>query len=576
MKNQYVYVSYRQPATKSVRRIIDKITASFDLRTKHNVIAVMDDREWPESRRAIDDAALVLVVIDENWLKADDEYGRRLIDSDHDRIKKELLHALEMESKAGWPIVCPVIVGRASMPPRDALPRELWALTDKKQIRVDDDLDLDKLEVRISEILDEQKLSSFTAPRGEVSARDIQIDWLSIKNFRGFRSIDIDFTPESTLSGNWTCVSGINGAGKSTILQAIALLLLGPKNVMELGFRRLSAMQRKGGGGNLEEYFLEDTHLRAGVRLFGKSKTLELVIDRQGPKLEFDKPSQSAGLEGLLFLAYGASRNLSDSLDRHDDLSEETQGVISLFDPMAQLGSARALFDGDFGRAKKANHQLESSRKLFQNILELVFDDAVSVNSVSDTKTNSMKFLSGKSLIEVFDLPDGYRSTAAWMADLCIRWLVLNPNSGTSPSDIQGIVLIDELDLHLHASLQRGIVSRLRKALPNVQWIITSHAPLILASFDRNEIVALDQDMESGYRVPREQIYGFSADQVYNYIFHISPVSELSEIKIGEIGSDESNARLAELKRALGTIDDSEARQRRLERIKSRISNLKK
>lgn len=568
MIKQKLYVSFRRPVKQAVRKIIDKITTSFELRSKQNVVAVIDDRKWPESRRAIEEAVVVLIVIDDYWLKADDEYGRRLIDSEGDNVRRELRHALDLEAKTGLPIIIPITVDEASMPPRDVLPADLGPLTEKQSFNVNsgNDADLDRLCSSINEALETRNKSNrVTRPQGYADSPDIQVDWVSIKNFRGFKSIEIDFTPESTLSGNWTCISGINGAGKSTILQTIALLLLGPKKVMELGGRRMSAMRHRG-----TNDFSEASHLKARVQLFGKSKVLEMVIDESGPRLGVDNFSRSANTEGLLFVAYGASRNLSDSLDRHEDLSEETQGVISLFDPMAQLRSARLLFDGEFGRNKKSDRSLVTSRELFQRLFEQIFDEAVSIGS--DGGLKSMEFNSGTSLIQVFDLPDGYRSTAAWLADLCVRWVSLNPNTGTSPSDIEGIVLIDELDLHLHASLQRGIVPRLREALPNVQWIITSHAPLILASFDRNEMVALDQDVDSGYRVPKEQIYGFSADQIFDYILQTSPASELSENLI----NDRSNTRQTELHQALGTIEDSDVRKERLGRIKRRISNFKK
>ena len=93
------------------------------------------------------------------------------------------------------------------------------------------------------------------------------------------------------------------------------------------------------------------------------------------------------------------------------------------------------------------------------------------------------------------DLPDGFRSMLALLADIASGWHELHPDAAdgeVDAKDIDGIVLVDELDLHLHARLQRLIVSRLRRTLPNLQWIVTTHSPFIVGSFDRTEIVVLD------------------------------------------------------------------------------------
>jgi predicted ATP-binding protein involved in virulence len=90
--------------------------------------------------------------------------------------------------------------------------------------------------------------------------------------------------------------------------------------------------------------------------------------------------------------------------------------------------------------------------------------------AVSDT-AEAVRFLVGeKDLVDALDLPDGFRSSAAWLADLCATWCETRPEQARSVShaEIDAIVLIDEIDLHLHPSLQRALVPRLRRALPKV------------------------------------------------------------------------------------------------------------
>lgn len=91
-------------------------------------------------------------------------------------------------------------------------------------------------------------------------------------------------------------------------------------------------------------------------------------------------------------------------------------------------------------------------------------------------------------------LSDGYRSTIALFAELAYRAALLNPHMGVDVCEkVDGIVLIDELDLHLHPSWQRRIVDDLRRVFPKVQFVVTTHAPQILTDAKPGELQVLQQ-----------------------------------------------------------------------------------
>lgn len=69
------------------------------------------------------------------------------------------------------------------------------------------------------------------------------------------------------------------------------------------------------------------------------------------------------------------------------------------------------------------------------------------------------------------------------------------------------------------------LVPRLRKALPNVQFIVTTHSPLVLASFDRDELVVLDKDQPGGKRKVDRQIFGMTMNDIYDYLMDVEPES---------------------------------------------------
>ncbi|MEP7126261.1 MAG: AAA family ATPase [Byssovorax sp.] len=91
-------------------------------------------------------------------------------------------------------------------------------------------------------------------------------------------------------------------------------------------------------------------------------------------------------------------------------------------------------------------------------------------------------------------LSDGARNMFGMVADLAVRCARLNPHFGhQAPEKTSGIVLVDELDLHLHPSWQRRIIGDLRTAFPLVQFIATTHSPLILQSLHGGSLISLDQ-----------------------------------------------------------------------------------
>lgn len=124
-----------------------------------------------------------------------------------------------------------------------------------------------------------------------------------------------------------------------------------------------------------------------------------------------------------------------------------------------------------------------------------------------------LNFTQDGAVVGVEELPDGYRSTVAWLADLVWNWTKMWPEGG-SASEIEALVLIDEIDLHLHPQLQRTLAPRLRKVFPGVQWIVTTHSPLVLSCFDKNEIILLDRDREGGVERLDHQVFGLPVNQV--------------------------------------------------------------
>ncbi len=99
-------------------------------------------------------------------------------------------------------------------------------------------------------------------------------------------------------------------------------------------------------------------------------------------------------------------------------------------------------------------------------------------------------------------LSHGYQAILAWLADLVghVLWEArVDGRTGyIHPHDMEGLVLVDELDLHLHPAWQVGLIGALKRTFPNLQFVVTTHSPMLLSSLEADEIVVLEQDPETG------------------------------------------------------------------------------
>jgi nucleoside phosphorylase len=390
----------------------------------------------------------------------------------------------------------------------------------------------------------------------------LTLERLSITGFKNIAEIELDLSTESKLAGRWTCLAGINGSGKTSILQAIALALLGDRLSEQLGSVRLARMVRKSSDGT------ELAEITATVRAGVETQTLSVPLSSEG--INSDRLASYASIREMralwekrarrgILAAYGASRNLSEYLDnRHESLHLEVQRQMTLFDPQARVARAGLLLSED--------PHVTPVIGTLRRVLETVLAD-LPVKVAADER--ALRFEIDGAVLPASALPDGFRSTVAWLGDLCALWHEKAPQDDVGdgdPSRIHGIVLIDEIDLHLHPSLQRVLVPRLRTAMPRVQWIVTTHSPLVLASFDRHEIKMLDSTQPGGVRELDRDILGFTTDQIYEWLMGTKPRGVVLDQMLAEAAQGEVDpARRDEIAAIVATapdFDEADAKKR--------------
>jgi nucleoside phosphorylase len=385
------------------------------------------------------------------------------------------------------------------------------------------------------------------------------IDRVTIRNFKNIHHLDIQLATVSELPGHWSCIAGLNGAGKSAVLQAIALVLLGDRLAPVIGDEWLKRARRFAHGEP------QSAEIRAWVRNGQELIELALPLGPAGvnprkleaePSYDAMRAFWDARAESHLLLSYGAGRNLSEHRDsRHATKSPDVRRQMTLFDPLTQVASVEVLLD----QGERARPILAMLKRLLDIVLEGV---PLSVEEAPE----GLLFKVGGVAVAAAELPDGFRATIAWLADLCAAWFEKAPEEASDgdPKKIRAIVLIDEIDLHLHAGLQRELVPRLRAALPDVQWIVSTHSPLVVSSFDRRELVVLSPGPDGPEkREIDRQILAFTTDEVYRYLMEIPPRSAALDERFRNGKGSRIDERLDELMAQSPDVSEEQAKEER-------------
>ena len=149
-----------------------------------------------------------------------------------------------------------------------------------------------------------------------------------------------------------------------------------------------------------------------------------------------------------------------------------------------------------------------------------------------------MKIDKGNISLNVAQMSDGEKCILALLGDLARRLALANPNKG-NPLLGQGIVLIDEVELHMHPSWQRKILSVLKETFPNIQFIITTHSPIILSEVDENFNLFFMKNDNGKISVEKiKQLSGYDANAVLEQFMGTKSINARTESLIHSIYVD--------------------------------------
>lgn len=332
----------------------------------------------------------------------------------------------------------------------------------------------------------------------------MKLSKLVLRNFRGFERLDLEFHPEVTI------IAGINGSGKTSVLDAIRHLL-----VPIFNNKSRSAVQKSDTriGQQSGEIALE---VEFDGETFSSREALSSGNWKQGDTSGLSLSSDLRNLGPLpIWVCYQVNRHASDLTPGSTNPGEwpahkaldSSKGVIG-FAEFFHWFREREDLENEVRRDQSdyIDGQLSAVRRALELLLPGYSEPRVRRPRFGDEQpsgvaANKPVLVISKDGRELaFDqLSEGERTTSALVCDIARRLSIANPSG--DPLKGEGIVMIDEIDLHLHPQWQVQIVPLLRRTFPNLQLIATTHSPLVL-SYIESKSVRLLSDFRLVDQVP--------------------------------------------------------------------------
>nr|WP_319571746.1 AAA family ATPase [uncultured Draconibacterium sp.] len=325
------------------------------------------------------------------------------------------------------------------------------------------------------------------------------INGIHISKFLSIENVNLNFSNSKEIY-----FLGENGDGKSLILMGIYLAFNG-------------------------NYITEKTDQEKTGRasdIIRKNRDAELTGFDEYNK-EFS-PKRSGYLNNLF--AYGTHRGRW-STDDHEEY-----GFMSLFDsnetlvnPVSWLKDLNTI---ELQRLNKQNPYEYSNKIISVESITQMFYELLEKNIKIQFIDADVKFIEKGALLSFDELSEGYRSIIIFVSDLIYRLSKLSPDNDKI-TQLKGIVLVDEIDLHLHPKWQRVIIQKLRKLFPNIQFIFTTHSPAMIQGASKDALIyKVYRNDNDGFTRVSEPFYRKNLDHLMINTLVTSPLFGMSDSRM--------------------------------------------
>lgn len=335
---------------------------------------------------------------------------------------------------------------------------------------------------------------------------------LHIENFKGFETLDVDFHP------NFNIVVGINGTGKSSLLEASKIAI--GSLFLELDKIKDKISSPSILAENVRLHNLE-TQYPTIIQAFAEIDS-ELCTSKDSCSIEWKRVLEKHRGKTTKIQAREMSRisdNLQKIIRRNEDKplpliayystdrfkkekkdvgvtakGSRLRGYYNALDQLTNIKFFLELFKTE--TLYELQHQEKSIQlEVVKRAVEECIEDCQKIYYDVSYDKLLIDVKSANELIPFFSLSDGVRTTLSLVMEIAFRCYLLNPYLGLDAAkQTEGVVLIDEIDLHLHPTWQKKIVADLRRAFPNLQFIVTTHAPLVIGSLKEGALFNISEN----------------------------------------------------------------------------------
>lgn len=403
----------------------------------------------------------------------------------------------------------------------------------------------------------------------------MRIDKLTLRNFRSFADQDFEFHPQ------FNVLIGDNGCGKTGVLEALAIAagswllgirdydsrsirpsdirLVGQVQGEEITFESQYPVEIRADGwvGNEHIVWQRALATRSGRTSSGDAARIKKMASDADRRV---RAGEAVTLPAITY--YGTGRLWLQPRD-----TERKRGGISKQE-LSRLEGYRDSIDDRISPRELTRWLERQDRIAYQERQETDLSRVVreAMRSMMEHATNVRYHHQQLEVVVSFSdrapqlfshLSDGQRNILALAGDLATRMARLNPQFGEKVlTETPGVVLIDEIDLHLHPNWQRHVVRDLRRTFPKVQFIATTHSPQIVSEVQPECLMTLAR---RGDRITVEkgtQAYGLDTNWILEHLMEVPARPKSVQTLISRVENELEEGELDGARRALAKVRD--------------------
>lgn len=387
----------------------------------------------------------------------------------------------------------------------------------------------------------------------------LRINNLYLDNYRCFKDFTIDFDKQLTV------LVATNGKGKTAILDAIAVSF--GTFVNSTGLAKGSVFHRS----DVQKIKVRQTETNEMEEIYPLIVEANGIINNEAIQWarEFNKPNGattvkftkplikygkdirnrvSHGIEDILPLIsyYGTGRlwGLKNrTLYKKQYETSRLSGYIDCLDPLSSYKAFESWYEyickSEFEIKMEAlekdyitlpYNEFTTIRKSLQEAVNHILEKNTGWKNIIYKQKAKAIVAQNENLgeLSVLQLSDGIRNMIGLVADIAYRAIKLNPHLENAPQKTPGIVLIDEVDMHLHPKWQQTVLTDLTNAFPSIQFIVTTHSPQVLSTVKREQIRLLG---DNEVITPSTHSFGEDSSVLLAELMNVSPLPPLEIVE---------------------------------------------